>query len=214
MDEGAKQTIAIIIPSFNDLRIVRSIYSVTKRDPENLTRLYIIDGGSRTEVTNLIRAHLRPHDYLRSEKDAGIFDALNKGLDAVQEEIIGWLGSDDCFASAIDFSAIASAFESEDIDCYLFDLIFTDGARSIRRSRVSRPTPLGFRLGLHPLHFSSFWRTSRVGKTRFDLAFPISGDQDFYCKMTWPVPRRQRSAMRLSRSRTRAGILQKTRSEF
>jgi hypothetical protein len=188
MDQDGHRKIGIIIPSFNDARIVRTIYSVIKRDPNNITRLYIIDGGSKKDVIDLIKEHIRDSDYFVSEKDKGIFDALNKGMNAVKEEIIGWLGSDDCFARTINFDTIADIFEIENVDCYLFDLVFTDGAKTIRRSKTMRITPWNMHFGRHPMHFSSFWRMSRIGNLRFDLKYPIAADQKFFCQMAWPSP--------------------------
>lgn len=180
--------IGIIIPSFNDPRIVRTIYSITKRDQRQITKLYVIDGGSRKDVVDLIRSHIRDTDYFVSESDKGIFDALNKGVNAVEEDILGWIGSDDCFAQSIDFEAIASAFRLEDIDCYLLDLVFTNGKKSVRRSNAMRMTPLNMHFGRHSMHFSSFWRRSQIGDVRFDLRYPIAADQKFFCQMAWPVP--------------------------
>jgi glycosyltransferase involved in cell wall biosynthesis len=185
MNQSDGRKIGIIIPSFNDPRIVRTIYSIIKHDPNNITRLYVIDGGSRQEVIDLIKSHIRDSDYFVSEKDKGIFDALNKGMDAVKEEILGWVGSDDYFTRLVNFDAIAEAFASEDIDCYLFDLVFTDGAKSTRRSKAMRITPFNMRFGRHTMHFSSFWRMSCIGDIRFDLHYPIAADQKLFCQIAW-----------------------------
>jgi glycosyltransferase len=180
--------IGIIIPSYNDKRIVHAILSVIKHDPANLTRLYIIDGGSQPEVVDLIRRHIRPHDYFKSEKDKGIFDALNKGLDAIDEEYLSWLGSDDFFTQHTDFAAVVSAFNAENLDCYQYDLVFADEMQSRRRTVAFAPTLSNLRLGRHAQHFSSFWRKSRIGTTRFDLKYKIAADINLFCEMAHPVP--------------------------
>ena len=180
--------IGVIIPSFNDARIVHAIWSVTKHDPTGLTRLYIIDGGSRQEIIDLIRRHIRPHDYFITERDRGIFDALNKGLDVVSEELLTWLGSDDFFTQHIDFPSVVDAFASERLDCYVFDLVYADDIRARRRTRAVAPTLPNSRLGRHVQHFSSFWRMSRIGKTRFDLTYKIAGDIEFFCRMAESEP--------------------------
>lgn len=180
--------IGVIIPSFNDARILHTIRSVIDRDPTQLTRLYIIDGGSRPEIIELILNHIRPHDYCTTERDKGIFDALNKGLDLVGEEIVTWLGADDFFTKHLDFAAVVNAFRSENLDCYVFDLIFVDKTRVRRRTRAFAATSANILLGRHVSHFSSFWRRSMIGSTRFNLNYPIAADQDFFCKMTKPRP--------------------------
>lgn len=182
----SKARIGVIIPLFNDIRVIHSIESVIKRDPHRLTRIYVIDGGSKEELISLVQRHLRPGDYFKSERDKGIFDALNKGLNLVEEEFVGWIGSDDFFTGTVDFRGVAASFDHEDIDCYVYDLLFINGEQACRITRATAPTLANIYRGRHVQHFSSFWRKSRIGDLRFDLRFPIASDQDFFCKMSYP----------------------------
>jgi len=180
--------IGVIIPTLNDVRIVQAICSIILRDPGNLTRIYVIDGGSRPEIVQLVERQLRPHDRLRSEPDQGIFDALNKGLDLIEEDIVGWIGSDDFYTRAVDFPAIVKAFDAENLDCCAYDLIFVDDGKTKRRTRAFAATLGNMRLGRHVQHFSSFWRRARIGATRFDLRYNIAADIDFFGRLALPEP--------------------------
>lgn len=177
--------LGIIIPSFKDHRIIHAISSVTNQDPKGVTRLYIIDGGSDAVLLDAIDRHLRPHDYFISEKDSGIFDALNKGLDATREPYVGWIGSDDFFTRDIDFSEVCQTFEAQQIDCYLCDLIFVDGAHTCRRTRAISPEPTSMLLGKHIQHFSSFWRMATIANERFDLKYRIASDIEFFYRLSY-----------------------------
>ena len=55
----------------------------------------IIDGASRDSTVNIILNKKNDNTKIYSEKDNGIYDALNKGIDAASGDIIGFLHSDD-----------------------------------------------------------------------------------------------------------------------
>jgi glycosyltransferase len=179
----APKRLAIIIPSFNDVRIVHTLLSIRKRDVGDLTRVYILDGGSKPDVVALIRRHLRPQDVLVSERDRGIYDGINKGLDLVREEYMTWLGSDDAIGRDVDFAAVVDRFEKEQLDCILFETVFMDEFGSLRKNVAVAPTLWNYRFGRHISHFSSYWRMSSIGTLRFRLDFPLASDQDFFLKI-------------------------------
>ena len=89
-------TFSIVIPSFNDLRILETIKSI---DDQSLERkdieVIIMDGGSQVNILSKIKESLKATDTLISEPDNGIFDGLNKGIAISQGDIIFTLGSDD-----------------------------------------------------------------------------------------------------------------------
>jgi glycosyltransferase len=170
----------IIIPSFNDARILHSISSVRAADSGNLARIYVIDALSKPELLRSIERSLRHQDVLVSESDRGIFDALNKGLDQTTEPYIGWLGADDFYPPDLRFSELLSDLESHRLDVILMDTVFVDGFRVRRRTIASPPTKMNYKLGLLVPHFSSFWRKERIGKERFDIAYKNAADQGFF----------------------------------
>lgn len=182
--------IGIIVPSFRDARIVHTIISIIMLDPSNLTRIYIMDGGSPDELLNAIRGLLRPHDILVSERDAGIFDALNKGLDILAEPYFGWLGSDDFYTGSVKFAEMVERFEKEQLDCVIFGTAFIDDFKVRRRTPAYRPSSFNYLIGRLVPHFSSFWRKETIGSRRFDLNFPSSSDQDFFLGLILTKPPR------------------------
>jgi glycosyltransferase len=160
--------ITIIVPSFNDLRILRAIQSIHDFDDTSSVSILIIDGGSRTDITNSIRDELTSADILISEPDEGIFDGFNKGLDKAKSEIIGWLGSDDFFSSYIRSSDVIEALKDADL--------FVGNTKFFRNENITRqifgyPSKflLGRLLGLHNPHFSTFGRSELLKKHRFNI---------------------------------------------
>lgn len=86
--------VSIVTPSFNQGRfIARTIDSVLAQTYPNVEHL-VVDGGSTDGTVDVLRSY---GDSVRwiSEPDSGQSEAINKGLRAVQGEIVGYLNSDD-----------------------------------------------------------------------------------------------------------------------
>ena len=77
-----------------------SIQSVINQTYENIEYI-IIDGGSTDNTTKLIKRYKDKVDYWVSEKDSGVYDAMNKGIDASNGDFLFFLGADDLLADNI-----------------------------------------------------------------------------------------------------------------
>ncbi|MDJ1502183.1 glycosyltransferase family 2 protein [Xanthocytophaga agilis] len=87
--------ITIVTPSFNQAKYLeKTILSIVKQEYPNLEYI-IIDGGSTDGSIDIIRKYEKHLTYWESEKDNGLYDALNKGFKKSTGEIMGWLNSDD-----------------------------------------------------------------------------------------------------------------------
>ena len=75
---------------------VRSVSAQTYEDIEYI----IIDGGSTDETLELLKPWRGDIDVLVSEPDAGIYDAMNKGIRKSQGDAIYFLNADDYFYSS------------------------------------------------------------------------------------------------------------------
>jgi len=70
----------------------------------------VIDGGSTDETLNIIEKNRSKIDYFISEKDQGLYDAINKGIRQSSGAIIGILNADDMLASADILALVAKMF--------------------------------------------------------------------------------------------------------
>lgn len=87
--------ISVITPSFNSARTIEdTIESVRSQEYLNLEHI-VIDGGSTDETVTILKKY--PHILWVSEKDQGLFDAMNKGIRKATGEWIVILNSDDLF---------------------------------------------------------------------------------------------------------------------
>jgi glycosyltransferase len=159
--------ISIIVPSYNDARVIDAISSVRRFDDIGIARIVLIDGGSRPDLVERIAAALRPDDILVSEPDRGIFDALNKGLAASPNEFIGWIGSDDVFSGSVSASMVRDGLR--DADLFVAHTAHVDGDAV---TRLTYSWSSGHRLThrvLNNPHFSTFGRAALLKSETFPL---------------------------------------------
>jgi glycosyltransferase involved in cell wall biosynthesis len=178
--------LAIIMPSYNDSRIAEAIASVRRFDDIDTVRLVIIDGGSNAEVIAILKGAVRPGDILVSEPDGGIFDALNKGLDRVDTEFMGWLGSDDLFTGQVMASDVVRTLETNDVFVSSLAMFRDDEVRRIFDARI-----VGWnlvRFGLHNPHYSTFGRSATLTAHRFSLVHKGS-DIEYFVDVFGDAPR-------------------------
>ena len=86
----------------------------------------IIDGQSTDNTDKIIKSYCnRISKYLR-EKDSGIYDAMNKGIQHATGDIIGFLNSDDLYARDNILSKVIQIFKEKNIDSCYGDLVYVD----------------------------------------------------------------------------------------
>ena len=89
--------ISIVTPSFNQAQFIEeTILSVLNQNYPNLEYI-IIDGGSTDGSVDIIKKYADKIAYWVSEKDSGMYDAINKGFGKSTGEILAWINSDDIF---------------------------------------------------------------------------------------------------------------------
>jgi glycosyltransferase involved in cell wall biosynthesis len=87
--------ISIVTPNYNGAKYLEeTILSVLNQNYPNLEYI-IIDGGSTDDSIKIIEKYEKKLSFWVSEKDNGIYDALNKGFKKSTGQIMGWINSDD-----------------------------------------------------------------------------------------------------------------------
>lgn len=155
---------------------IRSVVGQTYGNVEYL----IIDGGSTDSTLDVLRRYEGKIDYWASEKDVGIYDAMNKGIALSSGEIIGFINADDFYAKPEVLARVAEVFADPDIDACYGDLCYVRQADSsvvVRYWKSSEFSPTTFEKGWCPPHPTFFVRRAiyeRCGK--FDLSYKIAAD--------------------------------------
>ena len=116
--------ISIITVSFNSAKTIKeTIESILIQDYNNIEYI-IIDGGSSDETIDIVKSYSEKISYFISEKDNGIYDAMNKGIKVATGDIIGILNSDDFYPNSFVLSNVAKSFKKYNCDAVYGDLVY------------------------------------------------------------------------------------------
>ena len=111
IEDDYKPIISIITVVLNNPKgLINTIESVINQNCSNL-EFIIIDGGSDPATISVIKEFENQIDYWSSEKDNGIYDAMNKGINISRGNIIGILNSGDCYCKDT-FKIVINTFKS------------------------------------------------------------------------------------------------------
>ena len=88
-----QQLLSIITINYNDFSgLKKTVESVIKQTYSNFEYV-VIDGGSTDESYKYLQEKKDSFSHLVSEKDAGIYNAMNKGIRAAKGEYLLFLNS-------------------------------------------------------------------------------------------------------------------------
>lgn len=130
--------VSIITASYNSEKTIRdTFYSVLSQTYGNIEHI-IVDGGSTDKTMDIVREFEGSYGgRLRriSEKDRGIYDALNKGISMATGDIVGLLHSDDLLGGKDVIAKIAGRFTTESCEGVYGDLVYVeaDDVRKVKR---------------------------------------------------------------------------------
>ena len=178
--------ISIITITYNSAATLQhaldSVLSQTYPDIEHV----LVDGASKDGTRELIEKYAREHANVRwvSEKDGGIYNAINKGIRMATGDIIGFLHSDDQLYSADSIEQVADAFELSHADVVYGDLQYCKGGRVVRRWKSNAFSPRSLKFGWMPPHPTVYVRREvyqQVGE--YDEWFSIAADYDMMLRI-------------------------------
>jgi glycosyltransferase involved in cell wall biosynthesis len=179
--------ISIITVCFNAGKTIeKTIQSVLSQTYENIEYI-IIDGMSKDNTLEIINRYRHKMAQLVSEKDQGMYDALNKGITLATGDIVGILNADDVFASNNIVTEIGNSFKNSDADAIIADVAFINKGGNIIRSYSSKHwNPNKFVWGFMPPHPSFYCKRalfSRLGYYRSD--FQIAADYELLIRFIY-----------------------------
>lgn len=183
-------TLSLITATYNSAATIadtmRSIAAQTRVPDEHL----VMDGGSRDDTLDIVRAHETPGLTIVSEPDRGFYDACNKGIARATGDVVGFLNSDDFYAHERVVERVLAAFDDPAVDAVYADLVYVDQVQTARAVRLWRSPPVNaemLRQGRIPAHPTVYLRRSvyqRLGG--FDLAYRLAADYEFLLRIFQP----------------------------
>ncbi len=166
--------ISVITASYNSAAtIADTLRSVAEQDHHDIEHI-VIDGASRDNTMQIVDGF--NHVAIKfSEKDRGIYDAMNKGVQKASGDIIAILNSDDFYSSSKVLSEVARLFEDPAVQAVYGDLQYVDQNDTSKIKRYWKAGKFAhqkFLYGWMPPHPSFFVRKEvydKVGLFNTDL---------------------------------------------
>jgi glycosyltransferase len=127
----------------------------------------IIDGGSTDGTLDIIKKYEAHIAKWISEKDNGMYDAINKGIRMATGDIVGILNSDDIFASNDVIEAIVNCFNEYKLDAVYGDLEYVNKVNTNKVIRVWKGFSykrFRFNYGWMPAHPTFYLRRELIGE--------------------------------------------------
>lgn len=169
-----KPSVSIITVVYNGAKhLENTIKSVIALNYDNIEYI-IIDGGSTDDTLDIIKGYAEHIDHWISEKDRGIYDAMNKGVKIATGQWINFMNAGDTFASV----DALSFFEDTALDA---DIIYGDAIILYPTFKtLLRTSPLVESWKRMPFcHQASFTKRNLINNSPFNLAYKLSSDFDF-----------------------------------
>lgn len=174
--------ISIITVCFNSERTINeTIKSVLNQTYDNIEYI-IVDGGSKDKTLEIIKENEDKFNgklIWKSEKDKGLYDAMNKGIKMSTGDVIGFINSDDLFCDNEALEKIMDIFnQNKKLDSVYADLYYVDQKNT---DKIIRKWVTGkqkkFKFGWHPGHPTLYLKKEVYNKFGlFNIEYRLAAD--------------------------------------
>ncbi len=180
--------ISIITCSYNAVyTIEETIKSVLSQKDADIEYI-VIDGLSGDGTVDIIKKYSDKIYKFVSEKDNGIYNAMNKGIKSARGDVVGFLNADDVYFNEKVINKIIKVFESEKVDSVYGDLIYVSkDSNKIKRCWKSGDFDISnFKKGWMPPHPSFFVKKDIYEKYGgFNENYKISADYELMVRLLY-----------------------------
>ncbi len=178
--------VSIITVTYNSSNTIeRTINSVLDQNYQNIEYI-IIDGGSTDNTIQIINKYRNRISKIVSEKDKGIYDAMNKGVYFANGDLICFLNSDDIYFDNNIINIVVQEFINNNIDLVYGDVVFfKKNINKFTRYYSSKIFNLKMlKYGIMPAHQSMFIKKDIFDKFgNFSIKYKIAGDFDWVLRV-------------------------------
>lgn len=166
----------------NDLGLEKTIKSVVNQNFENFEYI-VIDGGSSDNSKGFIEKYQSKITYWISEKDNGIYHAMNKGIKQAKGEYCLFLNSGDYLFSDKVISEVFTHKQNEAI--IACDMIFDNDSEKLEVSQQIDSLSFLYMMRTSIWHPATFIKRDLFNKYGlYNESYKIAGDYDFFLKTT------------------------------
>jgi putative colanic acid biosynthesis glycosyltransferase len=181
---GSRPLITVITVVFNNRDGFAGTAASVCEQKDASFEWVVIDGGSTDGTVDLIKAHAEHMAFWVSERDSGIYDAMNKGLANAKGEFCVFMNSGDRFAGSDTLHKVAEAIEESPpgigmlLGAALFEL--SPSYRYVQKPRPMTPYVMH---SVPTSHQAMYFRTELHKQALFDPGIRIAADYDAICRM-------------------------------
>ena len=181
--------VTLITATFNSASSIKTCLDSVVLQNYNDLEYLIIEGKSSDYTLNIVKDYQHKYPYIKliSEKDYGIYDALNKGIQLAIGDVVGFVHSDDLFASNHILTDVVNQLQNDQLDGVYGDLQYVDKvdlSKVIRLWKSCAFKPSLLKLGWMPAHPTLFLLKEVYEKHGlFDLTYKIAADYDFMLRV-------------------------------
>lgn len=179
--------VSIVTVSFNAAATLADTLESVARQRGVEVEHWLVDGGSTDSTRDVVARHGTHLAGFVSERDRGLYDAMNKGAARSRGDVIGFLNADDWYAAPDALAAVTATFAASRADLVYgdIDLVAAAPPFAVRRAwRDAAHVPRDFfRRGWQPAHPATFVTRAlfeRVGG--FELRYRIAADYAFLAR--------------------------------
>lgn len=149
----------------------------------------IVDGDSTDGTIEIVKSYEDKITKFISERDKGLYDAMNKGIALATGDVIGILNSDDFYIDEFVIEKVMKEFEEKKCDSLYADLVYVKPEnldKTIRYYDSSKCGVENFRYALYPAHPTFFvkrWVYEKFGVFKTD--YRIGADFDIMARFLY-----------------------------
>jgi glycosyltransferase involved in cell wall biosynthesis len=182
-----KPKFSIITVTYNAAGVVGPTLQSVKAQTYTNYEYLLIDGGSNDDTVGIAKASGISFAQIVSERDNGIYDAMNKGIALATGDYLCFLNAGDTFHSPDTLQVIVDAIADEkELPHVLYgETAEVDEARNfVRMRRHKAPKELNwrsFKWGMMVCH-QAFYARRDIAPV-YDLRYRLSGDVDWCIKV-------------------------------
>lgn len=176
-------SISIITINYNNIEgLKKTIKSVTEQTWQDFQYI-VIDGGSTDGSAAYIESHKDKIGYWISEKDSGIYNAMNKGIAKATGNYIVFMNSGDCFISPSTLKSCSKIMEKKDADVF-YGQIKIDGNDGDKTVVYPKKMTLKYMKNNVINHQACFFKlTTILDNNGYDEKYELASDYHYYLKL-------------------------------
>ena len=173
----------ITVVKNDEKNIERTIKSVISNNKGLKFEYIIIEGKSKDKTLSVIKKYKKKISKIISEKDRGIYDAMNKGIKKSKNDIIVFCNSGDFFYKK-SLKKIIKIFDSKNVD-YVFGTVVRNYTKEKIIKYSLKPDRIYYNFDFATAHSTGFFLKRKVYKKigLYNLKFKCSSDFDLYLRM-------------------------------